>query len=283
MRALRIEPFRRRVRQRVSPTLATVIVGLVTVTGITVGTVATAGPKAAAPVRATPITAVRPVNGMMPGIDVSDWQGDVRWKHVATKASFVYVKATEGIGFLSKTYAPQYDGAKAEGMYAGSYAFGRPDDGRSAAQADYFIDNASLSAAGRATDSTTLPPMLDIEWPYAHNGRLVAAYPCYGLTPTEMVAWIKGFVDEVKARTGSPTMIYTAAGWWNTCTGGSADFADDPLFVASYNKGQPHLPQGWTQWTIWQYSSKGKVPGDQNRFHGLPGDLAALAMPVQAR
>ncbi len=260
-----------------------------TAIAITLGTVATAGTNArarAGQVSSSDVAAARAENVTMPGIDVSDWQGDIPWQHVAGGASFVYVKATEGIGFLSKTYAAQYDGAKAAGLYAGSYAFGRPDDGQPAAQADYFIDNASLtpdiSGVARATDAKTLPPMLDIEWPYAHNGHLVAPYPCYGLSQSEMVAWIKGFVDEVKARTGSVTTIYTAAGWWNECTGGSADFADDPLFVASYNKGTPHLPVGWTQWTIWQYTDKGKLPGDQNRFHGSTADLAALAMAPSA-
>src|SRR5207247_1023570 len=149
------------------------------------------------------------------GIDVSAWQGDVTWRDVAGSASFVYVKATEGIGYVSRTYQAQYGGAKKAGLYAGSYAFGRPADGIPAAQADYFIDHANPSPGGRATDARTLPPMLDIEWPYVHRGRIVAAYPCYGLSRSEMVAWIKGFVDEVRARTGSATMIYTAAGWWN--------------------------------------------------------------------
>jgi GH25 family lysozyme M1 (1,4-beta-N-acetylmuramidase) len=268
----------RRVRRRVSPTLATVIIGLVTAIGLTIGTVATAGTPHPA-LAETPTAYAPPADIMVPGIDVSGWQGAIGWDQVAGSASFVYVKATEGLGFVSSSYADQYGGAKAAGLYAGSYAFGRPDGGQAAAQADYFIDHAYLSAEGRATDARTLPPMLDIEWPYAHKGHLVAAYPCYGLTQTEMVAWIQGFVDEVRARTGGPTTIYTAAGWWNECTGGSAAFRDDPLFVASYNKGRPHLPGGWTQWTIWQYSDRGKLPGDQNRFHGSADDLAALAMP----
>ncbi len=262
-------------RRRIRPTFATIVIGAVTALGLTIGTVATASTKPAAKT----VTTVRETNVMTHGIDISSWQSaDIGWDDVASGASFVYVKATEGLGFTSKTFAPQYYGAKAAGLYAGSYAFGRPDDGEPEAQADYFIDHSGLVTGG-ATDTKTLPPMLDIEWPYAHKGHLVAAYPCYGLSQSEMVAWIKGFVDEVRLRTGSVTTIYTAAGWWNTCTGGSAAFADDPLFVASYNKGAPHLPQGWTQWTIWQYTDKGKLPGDQNRFHGSTEDLAALAMP----
>src|SRR6202042_3461400 len=54
---------------------------------------------------------------------------------------------------------------------------------------------------------------------------------------------------------------YTTADWWGTCTGDTAAFGADPLWVAAYRNGSPPMPSGWGSWTFWQYSSRGSVPG----------------------
>jgi GH25 family lysozyme M1 (1,4-beta-N-acetylmuramidase) len=211
------------------------------------------------------------------GVDVSDWQGTaINWTQVAKSAQFAYVKATEGTSFVSRTFASQYTGAKRAGLYVGAYAFGRPDE-PPVQQADHFVDTANFTRDGK-----TLPPMLDIEWPYEINGRIVASYPCYGMSRSAMVAWITAWADEVHKRTGSPVMVYTAAGWWNECTGGSAVLADQPLFVATYSHRAPQLPKGWTHWTIWQYAADGRLPGDQDVLEGDASTLAALAPSAPA-
>jgi GH25 family lysozyme M1 (1,4-beta-N-acetylmuramidase) len=225
---------------------------------------ATAPPAMAAPL------AVAPAGYPTTGIDVSAWQGTVDWgKVVTTGNTFVYVKATEGETYLSDTFVSQYTGAKAAGLYVGAYTFARPDDS-AVKTADYF-----LSQSRYESDGQTLPPMLDIEWPYSTNGKFVAPYPCYGLTPAAMVAWIQAFVTEIKRLTGSVTMIYTAPNWWNTCTDSSSAFADEPLDVGSY-AATPVLPGGWTTWTIWQYATTGAAPGDQNVFNGSITSLATF-------
>lgn len=207
------------------------------------------------------------------GIDVSKWQGTVNWATVAASARFAYVKATEGTTYVSPTFATQYAGAKAAGLYTGAYAFARPD-APALAQADYFVDNAKF-----AHDGKTLPPMLDIEWPYTgSSGQYVAPYPCYGLSPADMVTWVRTFVNEVKRRTGSKMMIYTATSWWNPCTGHTTAFGDQYLDVAWYSSTPPTtLPSGWSTWTVWQYASGGALPGDQDVFYGSRAQLTALA------
>jgi GH25 family lysozyme M1 (1,4-beta-N-acetylmuramidase) len=226
------------------------------------GTNATGSPDATTPV-GYPVT----------GIDVSSWQGTVDWATVAKTAKFAYVKATEGTTYLSATFAAQYSGAKAAGLYTGAYAFGRPNT-PALAQADYFIDNARV-----ARDGKTLPLMLDLEWPYKLNGAYVAPYPCYGISTTAMVAWIRAFVDEVKRRTGSPTLIYTTASWWNQCTGSTTAFGDQLLAVASYSSTPPTtLPTSWSSWTVWQYAASGSLPGDQDVFNGSLTQLNAMTI-----
>ena len=83
---------------------------------------------------------------------------------------------------------------------------------------------------------------------------------------SQMVAWIAAFVSEAERRTGQQPAIYTTAQWWNGCTGDSARFAADPLWIADYPADPSSLPSGpapaagWRSWTYWQYSSSAALP-----------------------
>ena len=212
------------------------------------------------------------------GIDVSSWQGVVNWSQVvAGGASFAYAKATEGVTYLNPYFDGQYNGAKGAGLYTGAYAFGRPDAPNPVAQADFFVDHAQFVHDGR-----TLPLLLDVEWPYSDgNGGYVAPYPCWGLTPAAMVSWIRAFVNEVQARTARKVLIYTNRFWWDPCTGSDTSFGDQLLDVAHYASTPPaQLPAGWSNWTFWQYSASGTLPGAQDVFNGSLTELANLAGTV---
>jgi GH25 family lysozyme M1 (1,4-beta-N-acetylmuramidase) len=218
-------------------------------------------------------TATAPAGYPVTGIDVSSFQGQIDWASVrAAGAQFSYAKATEGLSYVDPTFTANYQGAKGNGLYAGAYHYGRPDLSGGVAQADYFIDHAQYAADGR-----TLPPMLDIEWPYKRNGQYVAPYPCYGKTAAQLVTWISDFVNEVRARTGRAAMIYTNTNWWNPCTGNNASFGGNPLFIANYSGSPGTLPAGWSRFTLWQYADTGALPGDQDVFNGTATQLAELA------
>jgi len=212
------------------------------------------------------------------GIDVSAYQGQVDWAAVAASgAKFAYVRASEQADIPDSYFDANYQGARANGLYAGAYHRARPDLSSGKAQADFFLDHA-----GYVTDGKTLPPMLDIEWPRADWPGLNA---CYNMTPAQMSAWIKDFVSEVAARTGQPAMIYTNTNWWNPCTGNNKSFGSYPLFISGYTASPPPLPAGWAQWTFWQYSDSGTLPGDQDVFNGDRMGLTQLtgAAPVSLR
>lgn len=207
------------------------------------------------------------------GIDVSGHQGNVDWGAVAGAGiEFAMVKATEGTSFTSDYFAQQYVGSYNAGLIRGAYHFALPDRSSGAAQANFLVDNGG----GWSADNQTLPASLDIEWnPYG------AA--CYGMSAASMVAWVHDFVNTYKARTGRDAIIYTAASWWNDCTGGSTDFvATNPLWIAHYGVSTPNMPNGWPVYTFWQYTSTGSVPGvggncDRNIFNGGHDRLVALA------
>src|SRR5260370_9896239 len=55
---------------------------------------------------------------------------------------------------------------------------------------------------------------------------------------------------------GRRRIIYTTAGWWDTCTGNSTAFSADPLWVAAYASNAPPLPAGWNDWTFCQSTSR---------------------------
>jgi lysozyme len=78
----------------------------------------------------------------------------------ANGISILYIKATEGTGYLNPYFAQQYDGSYNVGLIRGSYHFARPDVSGGEAQADYFIAHGG----GWSADGKTLPSALDIDW-----------------------------------------------------------------------------------------------------------------------
>jgi len=136
-----------------------------------------------------------------------------------------------------------------------AYAFAIPNGAGASAnpatQADYLV--SYLTNGGI---SPPPPLVLDIEYNPYSGGE------CYGLSQTAMVSWVRAFLTEVQRRTGRWPVIYTPIGWWQTCTGGSAAFAQTPLWVPDYTTGSsPALVPGWGRWAFWQYTSSGTVSG----------------------
>ncbi|GIJ45168.1 hypothetical protein Val02_20540 [Virgisporangium aliadipatigenens] len=225
----------------------------------------------------TAASAAVPADYSVKGIDISHHQGTVNWPAVAgTGQQFAYLKATEGTDYADPTFGTNYAGAKGNGLYAGAYHYGLPDHSSGRVQADWFLDHARYQHDGR-----TLPPMLDIEWPSGPSG---SPSPCYGMSPSAIVGWIRDFVDRVRERTGATTVIYTNTNWWNPCTGSNTSFGALPLFVADYSygsEGPSPMPAGWSRWTFWQYTSGGSVSGisgnvDRDVFNGSAAALKTL-------
>ncbi|HEY2641918.1 MAG TPA: GH25 family lysozyme [Streptosporangiaceae bacterium] len=213
--------------------------------------------------------ALATASSIVQGIDVASFQHPngvaINWTQVAQAGyKFAFIKASEGSYYTNPYYPADANGARSAGMFAAPYAFAIPNDsgGTAQVQADDALVQASKAAPG-----LTLPLILDIEYdPYARpvsQGGDGTKGWCYGLTQPAMVAWISAFVTEAQLKTGQLPVIYSTQGWWDTCTGDSAAFTADPLWIASYAS-TPAMPGAWAgNWTYWQYTNAATVPGVQ--------------------
>jgi lysozyme len=198
------------------------------------------------------------------GIDVSHWQGVINWAAVAGAGiAFAYMKATEGRTFVDDRFAANWAAAKANGIARGAYHFGRPGTDP-VAQARHFYNTVRPG-------SGDLPLCLDIE---ATDSQ----------TPTQVRNWIQRFVTEIKRRMGRPPVIYTGYFFWQDNAGNSPNNYDTMLWMARWSTTPLPLPIAWTNWTFWQYTSTGTVPGvsgncDRDRFNGTSSALQGLGLP----
>lgn len=204
------------------------------------------------------------------GIDVSNHNGEIDWKSVAASGKqFAFVLASDGQSFTSKTFDEQYNGAKDAGMMAGAYHFGRPS-GSAEQQANQLLEVNKYTDDGKS-----LPPVLDLEVDPKGGD-------CYGLTTGQMHGWTQQFLDRIKEGTGKDAIIYASPSFWSQCMGGSDEFKENPLWLASYGVDQPKVPGGWNEYDFWQYTEEGSVPGiegdvDLNKFNGSSKELKDLA------
>jgi GH25 family lysozyme M1 (1,4-beta-N-acetylmuramidase) len=104
------------------------------------------------------------------GIDVSRYtrdacQCDIKWDNIAaSKVSFAYLRATQGIKYVDPTFATNKRSitANPKHVYFGAYHF-LTSDNDPMAQVKHFLDTLG------AVDAVNLPPSLDLEW---HLGEM---------------------------------------------------------------------------------------------------------------
>lgn len=180
----------------------------------------------------------------VPGVDVSKQQAQVDWPAVRGAGyAFCYVKATEGVGYVSPTVDAQLAGARGAGLVTGLYHFARPDTNSPQQDAsDFAAQLARLNAAGPGN----LPPCLDVEKDAPNLG-----------------GWIKGFIDAIRGHTGrNEVMVYASSSWLTEKLDPNSWV--DPgvmLWVAHYGvpPGEPGFASDRVM--LHQYASDGQVAG----------------------
>ena len=213
----------------------------------------------------------------VPGIDVSKYQGRIRWSAVAsTPVRFVIMRATKGNRYRDGKYARNLAGATQHRLVVGAYHFAKPGlapwDAR--AEADHFLRVARVAAGD-------VVPVLDIE----ETG---------GLAPSQLRVWARTWLERVEARTGVRPMIYSGIHFWQGFMRNTTWFArrGHPLWVAHWYVGAPQVPGrrwGGKGFAVWQWSATGRIAGirgdvDRDWLNGPleRGTIASLTLDPAA-
>jgi lysozyme len=147
-------------------------------------------------------------------------------------------------------------------MIRGAYQYFEPNEDP-VAQAQVMIDAVGVLGDG------DLPCVIDVE----EGGAT---------SKTSYVANVQTWVDLVEEAMGKKPIIYTGSYFWDD-NFTTSELNDHPLWIAHYTTNCPRVPESWGgDWTFWQYTSTGPVPGipgdvDKNWFRGDEAALALLA------
>ena len=197
------------------------------------------------------------------GVDVSHWQGDVRWLEVASEpVTFAFAKATEGDRYADPRFHYNWREMKKAGLVRGAYHFLDPmADG--ASQADHFLHVVSDLEAG------DFLPVVDVERMKRASNRALAKV-------------LDDFIERIRGRTGLDCIIYVSPDFWTEhLLPVQSGMRNQPLWVADYDTRAPRSLKGLPPWTIWQYARRGRLPGIDGHCDRLRGrSLDAARIPA---
>ena len=205
---------------------------------------------------------------MIPGIDVSHYQGSIDWAKVkAAGIRFAYVKASQGADFTDPRLFANVAGAAAAGIPIGLYHVFVAN-----------LGNAQLSKWQEiyASADSQLPPWIDIE---------------PGAVTEETAPQALEFLRAMKSNSGTkPRNPGKPCVYCSPMTAQSdlsdPEFRTYPLAIAHYTDAPSPNTVLWSGWEFWQHSCSGTVDGilgavDLDRFNADESDFQKLLdLPV---
>jgi lysozyme len=187
------------------------------------------------------------------GLDVSEYQGNIRWTYVDTLEKkyplhFVFIRATVGKDRKDRQFDRNWLGAKENKMIRGAYHYYRPNE-NSLEQAALFIKTVTLQKGD-------LPPVLDIE-------KLPKSQSIENLK-----LGLKRWLNAVESHYGVEPIIYTGERYYDDFL--KEEFSDYLFWIANYNFYREEIAEDWL---FWQFTEKASVPGikgnvDVNIYNG---------------
>lgn len=191
--------------------------------------------------------------GMTVGIDVSEYQGKIRWSYVDSiekkyPLHFVFIRATAGNNVVDRRFKRNWEGAKKNKMIRGAYHYYRPNE-NSLEQAELFIKTVRLQTGD-------LPPVLDIE-------KLPKNQSMTNLKKG-LRRWLQAVENHYKVK----PIIYTGEKYYDDFL--KEEFSDYLFWIANYNFYREEIQEGWL---FWQFTERAAVPGitenvDVNIYNG---------------
>ena len=176
------------------------------------------------------------------GIDVSEWQGNIDFGEVARAGiEVVYIRASEGRGYVDPYFRENYEKAKANGLRTGFYHFlTATNEAEAKEEAEFFVSNIK----GLEPDC-----------------RLAMDFEVFdGLDVSTINEISRVFLETVEKLSGKECVIYSDA--YNARTVFSKELAEDyPIWVADYFVEEPESNDKWKFWVGFQYSDRGIING----------------------
>lgn len=182
------------------------------------------------------------------GIDVSSHQGNIDWASVkAAGISFAIIRvgyrgSQTGALVEDSCFKKNIQGATANGISVGVYFFTQ------AVTEAEAVEEASMALSLCSGYSLAYPIFVDTE-----NGS--GAARANGLDKASRTACVSAFCKTV-ANGGRKPGVYASKSWYNSKIDASA-FSSYFIWVAQYNTTCTYKGK----YNMWQYSSKGSVPG----------------------
>ena len=187
------------------------------------------------------------------GLDVSEYQGKIRWTYVDTLEQkyplhFVFIRATVGKDRKDRQFNKNWLGAKENKMIRGAYHYYRPNE-NSMEQAELFIKTVTLQKGD-------LPPVLDIE-KLPKNQSI-----------ENLKLGLKRWLNAIESHYGVKPIIYTGERYYDDFL--KEEFSDYLFWIANYNFYREEIAEDWL---FWQFTEKASVPGikgnvDINIYNG---------------
>ena len=177
------------------------------------------------------------------GIDVSKWQGNIDWSQASSAVSFAIIRCgfrgSSGNIAVDPKFAQNIQGAKANGVRVGVYFY---SIAMNEAQA---VEEASLAVQQVSKyGGVSLPIYIDME-----DSRQLA------LSQAERDAIVMAFCRTVQ-NSGYSAGVYANKNWLTNHLSPSS-YGGISIWVAQYNTQCTYKGR----YDIWQYSSKGSIPG----------------------
>lgn len=207
--------------------------------------------------------------------DISKYQNKIDWDKVKTsKLEGVYIKATEGVGYIDPLFKSHVIGASSINLSIGFYHF-----------ATLNSTNVIADSTNEAKDffnavkgiTTKLAYVLDIEEnekyldadgkevpkkdAFVNGGLKFGLKKVPRLTPDEVLKWIQNFVLTLHVSGINDVMLYSYSPFLdaNLPKGHNLGLVL-PLWIAAYAPAYK-VPNGWQKADYWQYTQKGIVDG----------------------
>ena len=176
------------------------------------------------------------------GIDVSMWQGNIDFNAVKNSGiEAVYIRSSEGIGYIDPYFKTNYEKAKENGLKVGFYHY------VTARSTDEAINEAKFFVS---VINGLSPDM-----------RLAMDFEYFGsLNLYEINEISKAFLETLKNESGKDVVIYSDA--YNARSFFSQELANIyPIWVADYFVEEPENNGKWNSWVGFQYSDEGRISG----------------------